>query len=91
MDGPSEIAWASQHLKKDCVFSSLYKLALAGTVYHFWHERNCTNFQNKSKDPMSVFRGRVCSWKPVAATLENVALCHAWNLPPKLLIRPILL
>lgn len=49
-----ELDWAIRHLKKSGFPSSLYKLGMAGAVYHIWRARNECIFGNKQPFPEGV-------------------------------------
>lgn len=75
--------WAIQHTKSGFP-STLYKLAMAGAVYHIWKARSEGIFCNKFSDPSSVcsnviqdVRDRVSSWTKVGASNVNRDLCRA--------------
>lgn len=87
-----EIDWAIHHLKKSGFLSSLYKLAMAGSVCHIWRARNECICCNKQPFLEVVYdriindvRDRVYSWKKVGVSHGSKVLCKAWNISVKIL------
>lgn len=89
MEQKHEINWAVQSLKKKGFSSTLYKLAMAGTMYYIWKARNRNDsvLGNKQYTPDTIYdpivndvRDRVFSWRSSGHNPINSALCRAWNI-----------
>ena len=51
-----EVQWAIKYMKGKNSTAQVYRMALVGTIYHMWIERNCKIFQSKQRNEEYMIR-----------------------------------
>ncbi|WMV24896.1 hypothetical protein MTR67_018281 [Solanum verrucosum] len=51
-----EVQWAIKYMKGRNSIAQVYRMCLAGTIYHVWIERNCRIFQTKQRSEEFMIR-----------------------------------
>ncbi|XP_009589510.1 uncharacterized protein [Nicotiana tomentosiformis] len=59
MSWQQEIEWAITYYREKNATAKVYKMSLAGSIYHIWQERNLRIFQAKSRNAAVLIRAIV--------------------------------